>query len=654
VSGVRINCPSCGGAIDLAVGTGTVAVCPYCRSVIARGDQKIEDLGKVAAVVETGAVLTVGLTGQYGGVAFQLTGRTQLGHEAGGVWDEWYAAFSDGRWGWLAEAQGSYYLTFCRTDIPGADLPALDELQVGQTALLPPPVGWLTVDEKASARVLGAEGEIPYRLKPGSVYPYADLSGTHGKFATLDYGDSPPSLYVGVQVTLDGLKIPKSARREVWQLRQVQGQALACPHCGGPLELRAPDRTERVGCPHCGAMLDASQGQLRLLQPPGPAWSAPTPVIPLGTAGKLGSDERMVIGLIQRSVTIDHVDYYWEEYLLYHPRDGFEWLVRSDDHWSRVKAVPAGAVTLGGGTYVTYQGRSFKLFQEARATVRAVLGECYWKVQQGETVFTADYIAPPEILSREATAGADKGSGEVNWSLGVYLTPGEVEKAFALKRPLPRPTSVAPNQPFPYKSVYVYFGWLLLALGLLGLWSVVRPSLTVYEHELALEPLPAGSKSQVFFSDKFDLKGWRNLRVTAACPTLTNSWLFVEGDLVEDANGHMQPFGIPLSYHAGVDEGESWQEGSREDSAYLSAQPAGKYSLRLEVERDKGQNPERLRIKVEQGAARLWDWLLALILLSVLPLGVGLYHLVFDIQRWKDSQTPYFTSAASGSGGDDN
>jgi hypothetical protein len=654
VSGVRVSCPSCGGAVNFAVGTGVVAVCPYCRSVVARGDQKVEDLGKVAALVETGAVLTVGLTGQYQGVAFQLTGRTQLGHEAGGVWDEWYAAFSDGRWGWLAEAHGVYYLTFQRTDVPGNRLPALDNLRIGHPARLPLDLGRLVVDEKGTARVQGAEGEIPYRLTPGATYAYADLSGPRGEFATLDYGDTPPSLYLGVTVTLDELKIPKSARREVWNLREVQGKALSCPHCGGPLELRAPDRTERVGCPHCGAMLDATQGELRLLQPPGEAWSAPTPVLPLGSVGRLGGDERLVIGMIQRSVTFDGVDYFWEEYLLYHPRDGFEWLVRSDDHWSRVHAVPAGTVTVGAGTQVAYQGGMFTLFQRARATVTAVLGECYWKVERGEQVLVDDYVAPPEILSREATAGAEAGSGEVNWSLGIYLSPAEVEKGFALKQPLPRPSTVGPNQPFPYTGVYVYYLWLLLVLGVLGLLALVRPAHTAYEWEVALEPLPAGSKSQVVFSDKFDLKGWRNVRVTADCPTLANGWLFIEGDLIEDANGHMQPFGIPFSYYSGVDEGEAWHEGSHEDSAYLSAQPAGRYSLRLEVEREKGEKPERIRIKVEQGAARMWDWLMALILLSLLPLGVACYHLWFSIQRWKDSQTANVSaSGESSSGGDE-
>src|SRR5438132_11066138 len=100
----QVSCPACGGPVAFKIASAIVAVCPYCRSVVARGDRKIEDLGKVAALADTDSQLEVGMKGRYDGVPFYLTGRTQLGHEAGGTWDEWYAAFRDGRWGWLAAA----------------------------------------------------------------------------------------------------------------------------------------------------------------------------------------------------------------------------------------------------------------------------------------------------------------------------------------------------------------------------------------------------------------------------------------------------------------------------------------------------------------------------------------------------------------------
>lgn len=70
MSGAQVSCPACGGAIHFPVGSAVVAVCPYCRSVVARGDRRVEDLGKVAALVETDSALEVGLKGRYQGVPF--------------------------------------------------------------------------------------------------------------------------------------------------------------------------------------------------------------------------------------------------------------------------------------------------------------------------------------------------------------------------------------------------------------------------------------------------------------------------------------------------------------------------------------------------------------------------------------------------------
>src|SRR5439155_26157227 len=157
---VQVSCPACAGPITFKIGSSLVAVCPYCRSVVARGDRKLEDLGKVAELVDTGSVLAVGLKGRYEGVPFELTGRAQLGHPAGGSWDEWYASFADGRWGWLAEAQGRFYLTFERH--APADLPAFDALALGQKVKVGKGPA-LRVAEKNTARPGGAQGQLPYR-----------------------------------------------------------------------------------------------------------------------------------------------------------------------------------------------------------------------------------------------------------------------------------------------------------------------------------------------------------------------------------------------------------------------------------------------------------------------------------------------------------
>jgi hypothetical protein len=610
--------------------------------VVARGDRGIENLGKVADLVDTDSVLAAGVKGRFQNVPFELTGRTQLGHQAGGTWDEWYAAFADGRWGWLTEAQGHFFLSFQQ---PAArDLPAFPEIRLGRPVKASPHLPALAVAEKGEARAISAEGEIPFRLVPGATYTYADLSGPHGEFATLDYSETPPLFFAGREVALDDLGIPERARSREPEGCAVAGVQLACPQCGGPLELRAPDKTERVTCPNCGALLDVNQGQLRFLKALQPG--KVRPVIPLGTTGTLKGQPYMVIGFLRRSVPGDDGRRYsWEEYLLYHQRLGFRWLVRSDDHWNFVTPVPTGRVH-AYTRLATWNEKDFKTFQKATARVDHVLGELYWKVAVGEEVEALDYIRPPEMLSCEVTRSGDpSGLGEVNWSHGTYMTPAEVEQAFGVKG-LPRPmfNNVAPNQPFPCKQVYAYWGILMAAACLLGLLFLVSGrGQTVFHHAYPIPRDTSPNHAAVFFSDPFPLHGRRNLMV-ALNAGVNNSYLDVEGDLIEEGTDMTQPFSAELSYYQGVEGGESWSEGSRATAVYLPPVPPGDYRLRLEVYGELGKTPPELQVRVVQGVHRLRNFLFALLGLSVIPLGVLVYHVYFETQRWKDSEYSPFHS----------
>ena len=179
-------------------------VCPYCRSALARTDRGIADLGKVADIAESESPLKLGLKGEYKGSKFELTGRAQLRHEMGGYWDEWYATFSNGWVGWLAEAQGRFYMTFYQPLPQGTVLPPYDLLQPGQFVNEIPSQTPLMVQEKGIATAVAADGEIPYKLTPNEQSPYADLAGKGNAFATIDYGVSPPWVFIG--------KLPRQVR----------------------------------------------------------------------------------------------------------------------------------------------------------------------------------------------------------------------------------------------------------------------------------------------------------------------------------------------------------------------------------------------------------------------------------------------------------
>jgi hypothetical protein len=691
---LQANCPACGAQVIFRTGSSVVVVCEFCRSVVARTDRGVEDAGKVADIVESGSPLEVGLSGVYLGVAFELTGRAQLQHAAGGFWDEWYAAFADGRWGWLAEAQGRFYLTFQIQAPQPALLPPFEQLQLGQPVYAIPSQQPPVVAEKGTARALAAEGEIPYRLTPGEVYAYADLSGQSGVFGTLDYGETPPLVFVGREVSLGELGLAGARRTQEREPREVAAAQVNCPKCGGPLELRAPDQAERVTCPNCGSLLDVNQGRLRYLKTL--ERKGPPPSIPLGSTAEFEGQPQTVIGFMVRSVEFEGVRYFWQEYLLYNPALGFRWLVESDGHWSYVKAVAPGEVAESNGAH--YGGRRFKIFQDAAARVEYVEGEFYWKVSVGELTRATDYVAPPLMLSKEVPiARGSRGGGlqseEVNWSLGEYTPLREIEKKFNVN--LPSPHTVAPNQPWKNGRIYAYWAAFMVVAVFAGLFMfIAAPRARVFSQGYTLTPAPAatpaqafalptprpdasaadlqeyarlqaaqaaasqgaggeaGEKTQVIFTDPIELRGRRNIRVTGSA-NVDNNWLYVAGDLINEETGLVQEFELPIEYYYGVEDGESWSEGGREQTVYLPAVPEGRYTMRLEAQWENWNQatPPQLTVRVEQGEPRAMNLLVLLVALSALPLLSAFRHFSFERRRWADSAfNPY---DAGGGGGDD-
>jgi len=635
MSVLAANCPSCAGPIEFRSGSTLVLVCPYCRSAVARTDRGLEDLGKVAEIAESQSPLKLGLKGSYSGNKFELTGRAQLKHESGGYWDEWYATFSNGWVGWLAEAQGRFYLTFYQPLPSGTKLPTFDQIQVSQSVSEIPSPEPLQVAEKGVATSVAADGEIPYQLVPNEQNQYADLVGKNNAFGTIDYSMNPPWVFIGHQVSLEELGLA-DARPVEREAKRTTAAAMGCPNCGGPLALVAPDKSERVTCPNCNSLLDVNQGNLSYFKTLNPPPNAPDFALQVGMEGTFPGDAKFkIIGAVVRSVTVEGIKYFWHEYLLYSPMIGFRWLVHSDNHWNFVEPVNPADVTQAGifaaGSTVNYNGQTFKIFQDAPAVVEYVQGEFYWRVEQGETVRATDYVNAPLMLSQEATAN------EVNWSLGVYMTNAEIEKAFGIAD-LPKPWSVAPNQPF---TGSFYYTWGLLPLvALLIVAAAMIPlsgiTATIVSQQIELPPMANATTAQTVFSQPFDIKANRNLRITASAP-VNNSFAELDIDLINDQSQEVESVNVPIEYYTGTDSDGAWSEGGQSQDATMSSLPGGKYTLRVEGTWQNWQQPMPVSVKVEQNVNRGVNFCCAFIALLLVPLFGLIRKWSFESSRWKDS-----------------
>ena len=152
---------------------------------------------------------------------------------------------------------------------------------------------------------------------------FADLKATDGHFATLDYSESPPLLFIGVFVEFDDLALSNLKTADTPGAGKTAG--FNCRNCGAAIELRALEMTKTVACTSCGAIQDPNDPNLLILQE-ARARERITPTIPLGSRGPLHGHEYEVIGFARRTIEVDDEEYGWNEYVLFNRRQGFRYL----------------------------------------------------------------------------------------------------------------------------------------------------------------------------------------------------------------------------------------------------------------------------------------------------------------------------------------
>ena len=502
------NCPACGGPVQFRLSTALVTVCEFCHTVVARGDKRLEDHGKVADLVDTNSPFERGMTGVFEKKSFEIVGRVQYQHPAGGVWDEWYLQFPGDRVKWLAQAQGRFYITQ-EIKLPSDfTLPSFDSLSPGEKIALPGHP--MVVAEYGTAIARTADGDIPWDFRPNVEHRFADLNGAGREFGSLEFEDNQTRLFVGREVSFSELGVSG----EKWGHEQAPSTTISalqvnCPKCGGPLALHVPDQTMRVSCPNCRALLDCQNGTLQYLQTLRSV-SNEKPLIKLGTIGTLNNVKYTLIGFMIRAVVVDGQTYSWSEYLIHNPTEGFRWLVCSSGHWSFVMSVPVSSVAERGKA-VLFDGKEYLLFDRGTAVVRYVVGEFYWRVTVGEQVMTYDYINPPFMVSSERTV-SDRGS-ELNYSVGTYLEKEVVEEAFHVDE-LPTPWGVGAIQPAPEYGgewrIWLIFVWVLIGLDAALVTFLKSRPFSQFHFGVALIAITIWPMLTGFARQQFEARRWSN------------------------------------------------------------------------------------------------------------------------------------------------
>lgn len=625
------SCPSCGAPVTFKSAASIFAVCEFCQSTLVRHDQALEDIGKMAALVEDRSPLQLGAEGRWHGLHFAIIGRIQLKYSQG-LWNEWHLLFDDMRTGWLSEAGGEYVLTFLK--VPPEGMPQFDAVQVGESVTLASRSWEITNIENAEC--IAGQGELPFKVGAGYSAPVVDMR-EGDNFATLDYSETPPLFFVGSAIKFETLALTNlrdpTAGGAIPEIN-LQAQVFRCPSCGSPLSARSAE-IKSVGCVSCGAVVDTSDQNYQILSKAlNPTEDRYIPRLELGRKGMLDGAPVEVIGFLVKRTLADGLAYDWREYLLAGENGTYRWLVEYDGHWNvadvlsktpRLSKKNVSEFKFGEDTY--------KHFSSYSGGVIQVAGEFTWRVARGDMADLTDFVAPPLMLSRELTGN------EISWSLCRYVDASVIAEAFKLQVALPEAIDVYANQPNPWeekhKSICSLFWKLFLAALCIHLIFVFGfGGKTLMRQDLVFNPQQVDDN---LTTQTFQVNRTGKLVVKNET-TLANNWIGLNLALVNKNTGVAYPANREISYYQGYDDGESWSEGSREDEIAFADIPPGQYFLAVDPDLSpETKSPIRSTVAISTASAAWSNWFLLFIYLAIFPIFSRLRRSSFETSRWAES-----------------
>jgi hypothetical protein len=195
------NCPNCGAEITFRWNGAVQTTCSFCHSILVRHDVDLQKVGVASDVPPSTSAIQLGTEGRYKGTPFVVVGRIIYEYDRG-RWNEWHIRLGEES-AWLSDALAEYAVS--RQAESPSELPTGAKLRVGQSFSFDGTP--FKVTRVTTAQYSGVEGELPFEYWDKSKIVFADLESPTGQFATIDYSEAPPILFVGEYVEFEQLAL---------------------------------------------------------------------------------------------------------------------------------------------------------------------------------------------------------------------------------------------------------------------------------------------------------------------------------------------------------------------------------------------------------------------------------------------------------------
>lgn len=424
---------------------------------------------------------------------------------------------------------------------------------------------------------------------------------------------------------------------------------LECPKCKAPITYFDVKNSSFYVCPHCRTFFEA-QGLLppRIINGFKKSLKSRLPLL-VGTTGRLFGDEYRVVGAMVKKETRNSAQ--WVEYMLLQQTTGTTaQLAVYEGHWMFIQptdkqytvTTPSRA---GQHIYVDTVLGTYQIYNRYSPRVLYAIGEFDWNILDDEKLVITEFILPPFMLVQEQQKSSDR----VNWYKGEHLEPAQIEAAFQVDPSrIPRRNGVGAIQPAPGEGNWPALKWVALVMALAVvvtqlLLLFVKPERLLLQQQFSSQPATmdnavaatAAGSNNVIVTRSFEVQGPAALEFDLKS-SLSNQWVEVPITLVNENTGVSYEFTKSLEYYSGVEDGESWSEGSRQDDATLAGIPSGHYHLNLYPTSDFGTSL-LVDLTVSQNTPLHSNAVLALLVLLLYP-GIQFFRRHnFEQTRWLNS-----------------
>ncbi|TVT41934.1 DUF4178 domain-containing protein [Hymenobacter setariae] len=468
---------------------------------------------------------------------------------------------------------------------------------------------------------------------------------------------------------------------------------VTCPKCATQVPCYEPARSKCFGCFNCRTLFEANpatptnKGRIikgfRKENVTGPS-------LPLGITGALGSYYCRITGYQVRTEQQDRIAE-WREYQLRPAEpivggDSIDFplqLAEYQGHWLLIKQARSHPVTKGNHSFQGKEwtsqstGNTYQLWHRYQPVIRDAQGEFDWNIIEDERLKVQEFTCPPYLLSSEQAPKANS-----VWYQAEYLEPDQVATAFGVNaNTLPSRVGTGAAQPNPHDTAPAWrlFGVAALLLSLLAGWlAITRPSATTTETftipavpaapapgaglltapptvdtlgravvpaagaatpsaPAAATPAASTGYSQMLVSKSIVLTHSSAVDITFTALDLTNHWVEITANLVNEETGRGYEVTRSLEYYEGVEDGESWSEGNRSANVVISGLPPGRYHLNIYPSPEAGTSDTMLLVLLEQHSSFVSNFLIILVLMSAVPLWHWMRHSSFETSRWENS-----------------